>query len=185
MSSLFIRRWTLFSGLILALAAAWIGFTARLGTETTQGRIPAPRPGFLAPDFTLQTLAGETVRLGDLEGQPVILNLWASWCPPCRSEMPAIQAVYEDYQAEGLQVLALNTTYQDSLRDVQGFVDQLGLTFPILIDPDGAASRPYELNSLPSTYFIRADGMIMDVVVGGPMPEALLRAKALELLEAR
>lgn len=176
------RRWTLFSLIILSVSAAWVALTTVYAGETTGGKIAAPRPGFLAPDFELQTLTGENIRLGQLHGRPVILNLWASWCPPCKAEMPAIQRVYAAYSDRGLAVLGVNMTYQDDAESAQRFAREQGVTFPILLDRDGSVGRQYEMRALPTTFFIDGDGVIQDVVVGGPLSEALLRSKALQLL---
>ncbi len=97
--------------------------------------------------------------------------------------MPAIQQVYQDYQDDGLVVLGINATNQDNLADVQSFVKENGLTFPILFDQDGEISRLYNLNSLPTSLFVDQDGIIRDVVIGGPMAEALLRTRIDRLLE--
>ena len=182
MSRLLLRNWTAFSLIVLIFFAGWIALTAFTAPGTTEGRIPAPRPGFLAPDFELTTLDGQTVRLSEQQGRPIILNLWASWCFPCRAEMPALQQVHEAYASQGLLVLGLNTTFQDSQSEALRFVTEYGLSFPILLDLDNSASRLYRLNALPTTYFIRADGTIDDLVIGGPMSEALLRSKAVDLL---
>ncbi len=97
--------------------------------------------------------------------------------------MPAIESVYQEYKNEGLEVLAVNTTYQDQEAEVTAFVQQYGLTFPILLDKTGAVSNRYQLRGLPSTYFVDRKGVIRSVVVGGPMSEALIRSKILDLLE--
>jgi peroxiredoxin len=179
----FTQRWTLFSVSILLLSAAWVwGSAAPLGT-TTGGLIPAPRPDFLAPDFRLDTLEGETVSLADFSGRPVLVNLWASWCSPCRAEMPAMQRIYEDYKDHGLAILAVNASDQDSLPSAQAFVESLGLTFPILFDRGGEVSTAYELRALPTSFFIDGEGIIRAVVVGGPMSEALLLIRVQQLFE--
>jgi peroxiredoxin len=167
----------------LILGARWIAISAAPSGQTTSGKIPAPRAGFAAPDFSLPTPDGETITLSDLRGRPVIVNLWASWCGPCRAEMPALQRVHEAYQDAGLVLLAVNATPQDSEAAALAFAAEYGLTFPILFDPEGQASRLYELRALPSTYFIRPDGTIEEVVLGGPMSEALLRTRVEKLLE--
>lgn len=177
------RRWTLISLFILALSAGWIAYTAASAPQSTQGRIPAPRPGFLAPDFELSALDGTTVRLSELAGKPVVINVWASWCPPCKAEMPAIESVWKEYRTKGLVVLAVNATNQDSLDAAASFVNQQGITFPVLLDLDGSTGRQYQVQALPSTYFISKDGTVMDVMVGGPMSEAYLRAQIEQLLE--
>lgn len=182
MSRFLVHHWTAFSLAVLTIAAGWIALTAFSSPETTEGRIFAPQPGFLAPDFELQTLDGQALRLSEQQGHPVILNLWASWCLPCRTEMPALQRVHEMYADQGLVVLGLNTTYQDRLADVQQFTGDYGVSFPILLDTDGQTSRNYRLNALPTTFYIRADGSIADLIIGGPMSEAFLRSKAQELL---
>lgn len=168
--------------LILLAGALWIALTAATPGTTTSGKIPAPRAGFLAPDFTLTTADGDTVTLSALRGHPVIVNLWASWCGPCRAEMPALQRIHEAYQDTGLILLAVNATPQDSESAALAFAAELGLTFPILFDTVGEASRLYELRALPSTYFIGPDGTIQEVVIGGPMAEALLRTRVEQLL---
>ena len=97
--------------------------------------------------------------------------------------MPAIQQVYQDYQDDGLVVLGINATNQDDITAVNSFVGEKQLSFPILFDRDGEVSRQYNLHSLPTSYFIDQDGIIQDVVVGGPMAEALLRTRVERLLE--
>ncbi len=169
--------------LILVLGLAWIFASADKTGTSTEGLIPAPQKGFLAPDFELKTTAGETVRLSDLRGQAVLINLWATWCPPCRAEMPAIERVYNEYKDDGLVVLAVNMTYQDSFPDIAPFVEEYGLTFPILLDETGDVGSAYQLRSLPSSFFIGRDGVIEEVVIGGPMAEALLRTRVEEILK--
>ncbi len=149
---------------------------------TTAGRIPAPRQGFLAPTFELETLDGELLSLASLRGQVVLVNLWASWCPPCRAEMPAIQALYEEYQDQGFVVLAVNMTFQDSLSAAAAFVQEYGLTFPILLDRSGEVGRLYHMRALPSTFILDREGMIREVVVGGPMSELTLRSMVIDML---
>ena len=112
-----------------------------------------------------------------------MINFWATWCPPCREEMPAIQAVYEDYQEQGFVVLAVNTTFQDNEFDVNDFVDEYNLTFPILLDKSGEVSQQYQLRGLPSTYFVDQKGVIQSVIVGGPMNETMIRSRVEALLK--
>jgi peroxiredoxin len=168
---------------ILALGFAWIFVSADRSGVSTSGKIPAPQQGFLAPDFELQTLSGETIRLSDLRGQAVLINLWATWCPPCRAEMQSIEKVYQEYREAGFIVLAVNMTNQDTFSAIQPFVTEQGLTFPILLDENGKAANAYQMQSLPSSYFIRRDGIINEVVIGGPMSEALLRTRIDEILK--
>ena len=177
-----VQRRVIYS-LILLLGLAWIFVSAdRSGTSTAE-QVPAPQQGFLAPDFELKTPTGETVRLSDLRGQAVLVNLWATWCPPCRAEMQTIDLVYKEYKDQGFVVLAVNLTYQDNALDIMPFVNEQGLTFPILLDETGDMANAYQLKSLPSSYFIGRDGIINEVVIGGPMAEALLRTRVEEILK--
>lgn len=113
----------------------------------------------------------------------MIINLWASWCTPCRSEMPAIQKVYEEYSQQGLIVLGINATNQDNPHNANQFAEEMGLTFPILFDTDGQVSQQYLLSALPTTFFVDGTGTIQEVVVGGPMAEALLKIRVEQLIE--
>ncbi|HKJ38544.1 MAG TPA: TlpA disulfide reductase family protein [Anaerolineales bacterium] len=167
----------------LLLGLAWIFVSADRSGTSTSGLIPAPQQGFLAPDFELQTITGETIKLSDLRGQAVLVNLWATWCPPCRAEMPAIEKVHNEYKDDGLVVLAVNMTYQDTASNIAPFLDEYGLTFPILLDVNNSVGTAYQLRSLPSSFFIDRDGIITEVVIGGPMAEALLRTRVEEILK--
>jgi len=176
-------RWGAIVVGVVVLGVIWIGISQVPASATTSGSIPSPREGFAAPDFTLETLEGETISLSDLRGKAVVVNLWASWCPPCRAEMPALQAAYEADNARGLEILAVNMTYQDREQDAQRFVQDFGLTFTIPLDRDGTVARQYQLRALPSTFFVGPDGVIRKVVIGGPMSEATIRSTVSELLE--
>jgi cytochrome c biogenesis protein CcmG, thiol:disulfide interchange protein DsbE len=168
---------------ILAFGLAWIYISADKIGASTSGTLAAPQQGFPAPDFELETTSGETIKLSDLRGQAVLVNLWATWCPPCRAEMQAIEKVYNEYKEQGFVVLAVNMTYQDDPRAVMPFVNEQGLTFPILLDETGGMANSYQLRSLPSSYFIGRDGIINEVVIGGPMAEALLRTRVEKILK--
>jgi peroxiredoxin len=150
---------------------------------STSGKIPAPQLGFLAPAFELETPTGEEIKLSELRGQAVLVNLWAAWCPPCREEMQTIEKVFQEYNDQGFTVLGINMTYQDDPLAVGPFIDEQGLTFPILLDETGEMAKIYQLRSLPSSYFIRRDGIIDEVVIGGPMSEALLRTRVEDILK--
>jgi len=168
---------------VLAAGLAWTYASADQVGISTAGEIPAPRKGFLAPDFTLQTTTGNSITLSDMRGQAVLVNLWATWCPPCRAEMPAIQKMYDEYKDQGFVVLGVDMTYQDNASAVQPFIQGNGLTFPILLDTTGQIADKYELRSLPSSFFIDRSGVVYEVVVGGPMSEALLRTRIESILE--
>jgi peroxiredoxin len=139
----------------------------------------APRKGFLAPDFALTTLDGAIVRLSDLRGKPVLINFWASWCGPCRSEMPHIQAAYEAHTGEGLVVLGVDQ--MESSRAVAQFVEEFDLTFPIPIDTDGAVSAIYQARGLPTSFFVDVDGIIRAMFIG-PMSSGFIESTLEEIL---
>jgi cytochrome c biogenesis protein CcmG, thiol:disulfide interchange protein DsbE len=168
--------------LILLAGASWILLSAVPGASI-QNTTTAPQAGFAAPDFTLKTTEGETYTLSELKGQAVLVNMWATWCPPCRAEMPAMEKVYNEYKDQGFIVLAVNNTFQDNLLEIVPFAEQYNLTFPILLDETGDASRAYQVRSLPSSYFINRYGVITEVVIGGPMSETLLRSRIEEALK--
>ncbi|UCC65766.1 MAG: redoxin domain-containing protein [Anaerolineae bacterium] len=168
--------------LLLALGVVWIALS-RVPVEAASARrdrAPLPQTGFAAPDFTLHTLDGQTVRLSDLRGQAVLVNFWATWCPPCRAEMPAIQQVYDRYRDHGFTVLAVNLQERDA--QVAAFADQFGLTFPILLDRSGDVFERYRVRALPSTFFIDRSGGIRNVTVGGPMTEAFIEGQVVDLV---
>ena len=130
--------------------------------------IPSPfGMGKMAPDFTLSTLDGGKVTLSDLRGQAVLINFWATWCGPCRLEMPELVRAYQTYEGDGLIVLALNTTTSDSLTDVRAFAEEFRLPFPILLDETGRVSGDlYRVSGLPKSIFIDRKGIIARVYLG-------------------
>ena len=169
--------------IILILGFVWILVSADTSGTSTVGKISAPQQGFPAPNFELKTPQGETVRLSDLRGQAVLVNLWATWCPPCRAEMQTIERVYNEYKDQNFTVLGVNMTYQDEPLEIIPFVNEQKLTFPILLDDTGEMASAYQLKSLPSSFFIDRAGFINEVVIGGPMAEALLRTRVEQILK--
>lgn len=176
-------RWLSLTATILLAGSGWIWISAVPDSATTGGRIPSPREGFLAPDFTLELIEGGEITLSDERGKAVIVNLWASWCPPCKAEMPALEEVFLANRDRGLVVLAVNTAFQDQETAAFDFVEEFGLTFPILMDRTGEVSRQYLLRAMPSTFFIDREGIIRKVIIGGPMSEATLQTAVEELLQ--
>lgn len=144
---------------------------------------PSPREGFLAPDFTLDTLDGKKVTLSELRGKVVVINFWATWCLPCREETPALEKSYEQYKDSDAVILGVNLTNQDSISEVDSFVQEFGLTYPILLDRDGRVGYLYQVKGLPTTFFINREGVIRTVLVGGPMSETFIRSKIEALLK--
>lgn len=176
------RRFAALAAVALAVGLVWTGLSAVPQEATAGGPTSAPREGFAAPDFRLTLLGGGEIALSDLRGKVVIVNLWASWCPPCRAEMPALQEVYEANRDRGLEILAVNTTYQDSEAAAARFVQEYGLTFPVPLDQTGEVSRSYLLRALPTSFFIDRDGVIRSVVIGGPMSKTTIQTTVEALL---
>lgn len=115
-----------------------------------------------APEFSLKTLDGKVKKLSDYKGKKVMINFWATWCPPCKAEMPAMQQLYN--QANGyFDILAINI---DPQNDVKGFVSENQLTFPILLDESGKANQDYSIISIPTTLLINEEGIIEKKHIG-------------------
>lgn len=126
--------------------------------------------GASAPEFTLKDLGGQSRNLSDYRGSVVLVNFWASWCPPCRIEMPDLQQTYTRFKDQGLVVIGLNWTKVDDSTQVEPFVQGLGLTFPILLDPNGdVADNIYPLQGLPTSVIIDTNGTVRHVFIG-PVP---------------
>jgi thiol-disulfide isomerase/thioredoxin len=128
------------------------------------GLSPYPEPIPLQ-DFRLPDLDGAKRTLGELEGTFVFLNFWATWCPPCREEMPSMQRLYEQYGGRGLEILAVSS--MEDPRTVSDFVAENGYTFPILLDEDGRASNLYAIRAIPTTYLIDRAGFVLAGRPGG------------------
>ncbi|MFC5540434.1 peroxiredoxin family protein [Ureibacillus suwonensis] len=120
-----------------------------------------------APDFTLNTLDGNPLTLSDLKGKKVILNFWATWCPPCKDEMPHFQEYYEKYAEEdNVEIVAVNYTLNDKMASVENFVKSYDLTFPVLLMEEEDVRETYKVYTLPSTFFINSKGVIEKQVLG-------------------
>ena len=125
-----------------------------------------------APDFELPTLSGESVRLSQFKGQPVVLSIGASWCPDCRVEAPLLQELHETHP----QLVILLVDARESTDVVQGFADEFGITHPILLDQSGEVMELYQIFAIPTELFIDADGVIRAKIIESVTPE-LLAAK--------
>lgn len=117
-----------------------------------------PNPGSTAPDFTLRALHGPNLRLKEQRGQVVLLNFWASWCGPCREEMPQLDRLYRKYQSAGFTLLGLSV--DDDPKAAGAMADKLGVVFPVLLDSDKQVSKTYDLSAMPSTVLIDRDGRV-------------------------
>ena len=126
--------------------------------------VEAPEIGKAAPSFQLTDINGQSVSLSDFQGKPVLLNFWATWCGPCRMEMPYIQEVYDEWSEQGLVLLAVNI--REGLTTVEEFMRDYNLSFPVLLDMEGNVAEKYSVGGIPTTYFIDSDGIIRDMQIG-------------------
>lgn len=120
--------------------------------------------GQVAPNFTLKNLNGEEVSLEDYRGKNVIVNFWASWCPPCRQEMPDFQDFYEDYKDDDFTILAVNV--QESKATASKFIEENGYSFPVLLDSTGEIAITYMVSGIPTSYILDKEGVIRYMRVG-------------------
>ena len=137
-------------------AVRW-AFGAALSLAAT-AVVPAVAPAAAAPDFTLHSVEGPNQRLQEQRGRVVMVNFWATWCGPCRQEMPQLNRLYEKYKASGFVLLGVNV--DDDQRKAAEVASKLGVTFPVLLDTDKAVSKLYDLSTMPSTVLIDRDGKI-------------------------
>jgi len=128
------------------------------------GRDSSPEKERAAPDFLLETLDGGTLRLSDLQGKAVLVNFWATWCQPCRSELPHLVAAYDRYRQEGLEIVAVNL--QEDEDTIAGFVEEFGMQFPVVIDRSGDVSDEYRVIGIPTSYFIDRSGVVRSIYTG-------------------
>jgi cytochrome c biogenesis protein CcmG, thiol:disulfide interchange protein DsbE len=173
--------------LVLALTAAIIGIVAvvmggggfgqsdGVSDVNLSGAVAAAAPvvGGLPPDFTATTYDGKQVSLSDYAGKPVWLTFGASWCPDCRSEAPDVQAAYDKYRAQGLNVLGVFIS--ESKDDIATYATRAGLTFPITVDQQTQIASLYRTLGIPTHFFIGADGRIKDIRIGALHPDEMDR----------
>lgn len=152
-------------GVVLLIIFAWLN----------QDRIQPVTAGTVAPDFEANDLAGGLARLSDHRGEVVLVNIWATWCLPCRTEMPSMERLYQEIGEDGFEIMAVSIDAELGLFDLAGnpggdikaFADSLGLTFPMLHDPAGRIQRLYRTTGVPETFLIGRDGIIYKTVAGG------------------
>lgn len=146
--------------LALAVIGLFASCESKLETETQKMVV-----GQLAPDFVLDDLKGKTWKLADLKGKVVLVKFWATWCPPCREEMPTLEALYQSMPREEFEILAILTN--DDPRLAERFVQRAGVTFPILIDPDSKVAASYGVTGVPETFIVDPYGMLREKFIGG------------------
>ncbi|RRR72685.1 MAG: TlpA family protein disulfide reductase [Candidatus Viridilinea halotolerans] len=181
------RNWNMLMLIVLVSGLVFI-WMSRVGS-TTGVRGPqqnagldqpaAPVVGRIAPAFSLSTPDGRVVQLAELRGQVVLINVWATWCPPCRAEMPAIEAAYSRYGPEGFTVLAVNVA-EDPAK-VAAYMQATGLSFPALLDHDAAVANRYQVRAMPSSFFVDRRGVIR-IIYRGPMSQQVITGAVEQLL---
>jgi cytochrome c biogenesis protein CcmG, thiol:disulfide interchange protein DsbE len=178
------RDWLLTTGFLLL-----VGGLVALGWVTRESKRPVAA-GDPAPELRLPLLDGDTASLADYRGKVVMLNIWATWCPPCVTELPSMQRVYETFADQGLEILAVAVDALPGERQADGrvlgvvseFVDRFGLTFPVALDPTGGTERLLEVNYLPTTFLIDREGRIRVREVGGRYWDAETNIQMIEAL---
>ncbi len=173
-------EWAILLVIAALLGGAWIAVSREpVITETSSLSLTeAPIVGHLAPNFTLQTPLGQEVTLRELAGQPVVLNFWASWCAPCRVEMPALQQASLTYNGRAA-ILGINQG--ETAKTVTNFGAEYGITYPLLVDTEQSVSLLYDVRGLPTTLFIDVDGIVREVVIGA-VSQAVLQDRVENLL---
>ena len=140
--------------LVLVLAFVWTG---------CGGPTQSQNEAIQAPDFKLSLLNGGETSLSDFSGKPVMLNFWATWCPPCREEMPYLQQIHEQRSAD---VVVLTVNMAENPGDVEEFIREFGLSFPVLLDSNGDVAQQYGVRAIPTTFFIDKSGILQGVKIG-------------------
>lgn len=164
----------------------WIIFSATFLKPEGIDKQEAPQTGFTAPDFSLPALdGGSGFNLHENRGKVMVVNFWASWCPPCRAEMPDMQQVQALYSQDEVLIIPVNVLTQDNLNEVVRFVDQIDFSLPVYLDEKGEVNRTYRISAMPTTFFIDKDLKIAKVVSGGPLSQSFLTNEIDQLLKAK
>jgi thiol-disulfide isomerase/thioredoxin len=169
-----------FAGLLLLVLGACNALPiSALLPNSNQSPSASARPavvkiGDLAPDIDLPSMTGDQITLSKLVGRPVLVNFWATWCGPCRQEIPSLVRKYNQYKDQGFVIIGVN--YQDDNNDegIRTFMRNSLITFPIVRDADERYGRMYRINGLPTSIFIDRKGIVRDILVGGPMSDDFL-----------
>ncbi len=178
------RTFIAIAALITLVSLTWMALTPLYFPGVQAGSSQAAHQGFQAPDFTLQTPEGLPVTLADYSGQPVLVFLWASWCTVCKATMPDLEPIYQEYAPQGFEILAVNMTAQDTASAAINYFQGQNYSFPMLMDPDGAVARQYQMYAVPTSVLIGPDGIVQNVVIGAGMNAGELRAWLDDVLTA-
>jgi thiol-disulfide isomerase/thioredoxin len=150
---------------LLATGAMFLMLLQERDASTQDFSAVPAEVNFPAPELNLVDLSGKQVSLNDYRDNVVLVNLWATWCPPCREEMPTLQKFYEKYKEDGFVLVAIDQ--EEPLELVQPFVDEFGLTFPVWLDEEYEAERKFNTMNLPSSYVIDRNGVVRLMWIGG------------------
>jgi peroxiredoxin len=159
------------AGVALLVIGVVLLFVAKPTPAQVAVAIKPPQVGSPMSDFTLSDLSGKQVRLSDFRGRPVLINAWATWCPPCRAEMPDLYKLYQDHQQDGFVVLAINSG--EGSKQVKDFIQQSGFMFPVLLDPDNTLLDALGIRNLPTSIVVGQDGIVRAMHVGMLTPAAI------------
>jgi peroxiredoxin len=130
--------------------------------------------GNLAPDFELVTTEGKHIKLSELRGKRLIVNMWATWCPPCKAEVPELERFYEEHHNEGIEILAVDLTDSEKRSaDVATFIKDYKITYPVVLDERGEVAKKYQVTSIPTTYVINSKGIIQQKYIGALSDQSL------------
>lgn len=169
-----VPRFVLIAGVSLLLVGLLMWLALRPSSTSSTASAPPSNGvevGLPAPAFNLESLDGEPIALSDHLGDVVVVNFWATWCPPCRAEMPGIEQVYKAHKNDGVVVLAINGQEERAL--VKSFIDEKGFTFPILLDESAQALRAYDARSFPMTIVVDREGIVRYKQIGPITPTQL------------
>lgn len=169
------------TGILLIGADKVTTSTNTSGSEVPPSNSTIPvEVNFKAPDLKLQDLDGNEVSISDYLGKVILINNWATWCPPCKAEMPSLEAYYQAHKVDGFILIAIDAG--DPATEVEDFVQDYGLTFPIWLDPDGLALKAFMNNGLPSSYVVNREGIIQ-LTWTGAISDSMLEKYVTPLLQ--
>ena len=185
-----LRRFNSYLGrLVLGLLMlVLLGLLPAQDIKTGQGELPpAPKVGHPAPDFTLTDLEGNSVTLSDFRGKVIFINFWTQWCPPCRAEMPEIEAIYQEYQDKDVVVIGVDILVSEIAKgydesEVRQFVQQGGYSWTFVLDTTGEVTRNYAITAIPTSFFVDKEGVIRAVNVGA-MTKRAMESKLAEAMK--